>query len=575
VVGPGGPAQKIDLVQSEKDQTVACLPDTSRSTPKTSGAFTPLLAIACCLLATSGSNASGQETGKPPANSSYTVANQWGDEFEPWHFAGTWVLGSRENQRIVSIKIRSTDGGQTLSGTIAYHGEGPIDFKASLTGSNSYAITNQWGGESAPWHEAGTWIVGGRQAQSVVSLDICSKDGGETLSGWMTYAREGPIRFKATRNGGQLASGPPKPLEQGPRVSTLTLPPDQIISPNAFSATLGRAILQEGEDQMRFMNEVVTLDARQNAEIRMIWGKYSQRARTLLGMGQWNMLTYPDWIRGRNDEINALLTAEQQEKLRAVGLLTIVSSTEHRPGDPRSSQVPVHVHVQVTPGVPPVNPAAMAARNAFERAARAKAMQSDWKGSAHEYAQMFQAVPLENGEPGFESAAVLLLSGDRAGYQARCAELLEKAGTLGVRGYHAARACTLSQDSTRDFALAAAKAGGELSGVHGAHWAFTERAALACRQGRFDEAAELLKESLKIERRPGEAVVTWLWLAMAESHRPGREAEAQAWYTIATTWMDQVSPNSTTMPSKVDGLHLHNWLEALVLRKELEPRVRK
>ncbi len=541
------------------------------------------LLATCVTLAITALNSVAEDVVKSAANSSYTVANQWGDEFEPWYPAGTWVLGSRDNQRVVSIKLRSNDGGQSLSGTISYHGEGPIDFKASLAGSNSYAVKDQWGGETAPWHDAGTWIVGGRQGQSVIGLEVSSKDGGNTLSGWMTYADEGPIRFKASRNVGQpidqpSAPGTPsaaQPEARGLRVTTLTLPPDQLISPNAFSATLGRAILQDGEDQMKLMNEILALDAHQHAQIRTVWGKYSQRARTLLGMGQWNMLSYQDWNKAKHDEIYALLTPEQQEKLRVAGFPAVVSPAELRPGDPRLPQSPMHNPVQGGPGFQPVSPAAMAERNAFERAARAKAMQGDWRGAAQEYAQMFRAVALENGEPGFESAAVLLLSGDRPGYQARCAELLEKSGTLGVRGYHAARACTLSPESTKDFSFPAAKAGAELLGVRGAHWSLTERGALACRQGRNDEAAELLKESLKVEHRPGEAVVTWLWLAMTECRRPGRQAEAQAWFTIATTWMDQVAPNSTIMPIKVDGLHLHNWLEALILRKELEPLIRR
>ena len=543
----------------------------------------PALVVAIgCALAVPFQPACGEDLHQVTMNSSYTVANQWNNEFEPWHFGGNWVLGSRVNHRVVSIKIRSTDGGKTLAGAISYSGEGPIAFKATSVGSSSYTVQNQWGGDAAPWHDCGTWTIGGRQGQDVISLEVGSTDGGETLQGWMTYEREGPIRFKATRNGSQPGvpapapgtPGPAQPGAQGPRVTMLTLAPDQLISPNALSASILRAIYQTGEDQMRLMHESVGLEATQHAGIRMVWGKYGQRAKTLFGSGQWNMLTFQEWEKSRNEEIRALLTPPQREKLEAIGVLAMAAAPEFRPGEAVVAPPAIGAHIHVGPGNRMVNPAAVGQRNAFERAGRTKAMQSDWKGSAQEYAQMFNAVPLDNGEPGFESAAVLLLAGDRSGYQAQCAEMLEKSGTLGVRGYHAARACTLAPGSVKDFSVPAAKANDELIKNPSAHWALAERGALACRLGKPDEALPLLKDSLKAERQPGKAVVTWLWLAMAETQR-NRPEEARAWLDIATTWMDQVAPNSTTMPNKADGLDLHNWLEAVILRKELEALTRR
>jgi hypothetical protein len=124
---------------------------------------------------------------------------QRGGNVEQWHPDGDWVLGGRDSQRVISIKIRSADRGKRLTGTITYDFEGPIGFKAASVGGNRYAVQNHWGGELAPWHDGGTWILGGRPNDRVIALDVVSEDHGETLQGEMTYEREGPIRFKATR----------------------------------------------------------------------------------------------------------------------------------------------------------------------------------------------------------------------------------------------------------------------------------------------------------------------------------------------------------------------------------------
>jgi hypothetical protein len=67
--------------------------------------------------------------------------------------------------------------------------------------TNKYTVMNQWGGSAAPWNAGGTWVLGGREKQSVVAIQISSKDGGKTLTGTMTYNGEGPIGFRATATG--------------------------------------------------------------------------------------------------------------------------------------------------------------------------------------------------------------------------------------------------------------------------------------------------------------------------------------------------------------------------------------
>lgn len=129
---------------------------------------------------------------------SYQVENQWGGTSAPWHQGGVWAIGDRANQNVVAIDIQSSDDGQTLTGTMVYADEGPIGFRATRTEGNSYTVENKWGGRSARWRPGGTWVIGGRPDQRVVSLKLDSEDGGSTLNGVMTYSGEGPIGFRGT-----------------------------------------------------------------------------------------------------------------------------------------------------------------------------------------------------------------------------------------------------------------------------------------------------------------------------------------------------------------------------------------
>ena len=133
----------------------------------------------------------------PAVSNTYVVENQWGGNDAPWHSGGRWVIGGRSDQRVVALNVTSDDGGQTLFGAMTYAGEGPIGFRATRTAQNTYVVENQWGGNDAPWHPGGTWILGGRSDQNVIAIDISSNDGGVTLTGAMTYAGEGPIGFRA------------------------------------------------------------------------------------------------------------------------------------------------------------------------------------------------------------------------------------------------------------------------------------------------------------------------------------------------------------------------------------------
>ena len=48
----------------------------------------------------------------------YQTYNQWGGSFAPWHDGGVFVIGGRNGQRIISVKISSANGGKTFDGTV-------------------------------------------------------------------------------------------------------------------------------------------------------------------------------------------------------------------------------------------------------------------------------------------------------------------------------------------------------------------------------------------------------------------------------------------------------------------------
>jgi tetratricopeptide (TPR) repeat protein len=199
---------------------------------------------------------------------------------------------------------------------------------------------------------------------------------------------------------------------------------------------------------------------------------------------------------------------------------------------------------------------------------RAHAARRDWIQAADCYARGSTRSPTQVGHFWFEYAALLLLSGDRPGYVKACAHLVDLSGKdKEPRSYHVARACTLAPDAVADLSLPKRLAEKELQASR-EFWSLTEQGALAYRAGRFPEAAHFFEQSLNAEAAPGRAVLNWLWLALA-NQRLGKAEEALRWLGMAQAWLDQCGDG---MPARAEeeGLHLHNWLEAHVLRREAE-----
>jgi serine/threonine-protein kinase len=203
-------------------------------------------------------------------------------------------------------------------------------------------------------------------------------------------------------------------------------------------------------------------------------------------------------------------------------------------------------------------------------AGREHARRREWDQAARCYARLLNRDQAPNDELCFEHAAVLLLSGDHDGYRNAFLRMLERCGKeKGFRAFLAARACTLAPGSRQETARAGQLAEKELTANPRAFWLLTQQAALHYRAGRFDRALPLLEQSLKIDPRPGSAVLNWLWLALT-CQKLGDKAQARSWLEKATTCLDQYREGLPASAHQDVGLHLHNWLEAHILRREAE-----
>jgi serine/threonine-protein kinase len=212
--------------------------------------------------------------------------------------------------------------------------------------------------------------------------------------------------------------------------------------------------------------------------------------------------------------------------------------------------------------------------------ARAHAGRCEWDKAAASYAAGIEVEPTDNGDLWFEYAACQLLAGDRPGYRRSCAQMLARCEAApSMRSYLAARASTLAPDSTDDPTLPNYASHKELIDNSHTVWATTEIAALSLRGAdpdfpgaNPDLAIPGFEKSLRADRRPGRAVVSWLWLTLAHQEK-GESEEAQRCFARATNWLDQQTGKAPVETAEM-GSHLHNWLEAQVLRKEIEARFR-
>jgi tetratricopeptide (TPR) repeat protein len=152
--------------------------------------------------------------------------------------------------------------------------------------------------------------------------------------------------------------------------------------------------------------------------------------------------------------------------------------------------------------------------------------------------------------------------------------MVERCGKApNLRGYDVARACTLAPDAVAEPSLPSRLANKELQASSQEYWSLTEQGALLCRAGRFPQAVAMFEQSLCADPKVGKAVLNWLWLALAQQ-RLGKSEEARRWLVKASAWLDRYRNGMPDRAEEELGLHLHNWLEAYVLRREAEALIR-
>jgi hypothetical protein len=181
--------------------------------------------------------------------------------------------------------------------------------------------------------------------------------------------------------------------------------------------------------------------------------------------------------------------------------------------------------------------------------------------------------PTDNREVWFEYAAVQLLANDRAGYRQTCGHMVARSHPAEpLRPYLVARACTLAPGWTIDLMKPLLPSLKELEGGEAEFWALTERGALEFRTS-GPTAIPYLERSVAAEGRPTRAVLNWLWLALCHQQLDN-DKEARRRQEKAVDRLDQQGGRMPIEPRYDTGWHLHNWLEAHVLRQEVEAQFR-
>jgi tetratricopeptide (TPR) repeat protein/tRNA A-37 threonylcarbamoyl transferase component Bud32 len=211
--------------------------------------------------------------------------------------------------------------------------------------------------------------------------------------------------------------------------------------------------------------------------------------------------------------------------------------------------------------------AALASTDAGPWLAQAQffAWRGQWSRARTCYDRSGASVEHDKGSVGFEQACIFLLTDDEPAYRRVCSQLLASGGKAQVRSFFVTRTCTLKPGAADDLARAEQIAAAELTKFPTRPWAIAAAAAQQCRAGHYKEAADKLRQCLR-DNAADNDVVRWLWLALALDGA-GQLDEARTWFDKAGRWLDQ---HAAAHPS---GLHLHDWLEAQVLRREAITRL--
>jgi eukaryotic-like serine/threonine-protein kinase len=200
-------------------------------------------------------------------------------------------------------------------------------------------------------------------------------------------------------------------------------------------------------------------------------------------------------------------------------------------------------------------------------AARELASRGEWQRAWSAYEAMLPD-GLGDAEFWFEAAALSLIVGRHDAFLQTREAVLTPGRPAPLRAFLVARAVTLIPAPVEQLAAATALSEADLAGNGPQFWALRQRGALLSRAGNHHDAIPLFEQSIAAQPSPGRAVLGWLWLAIT-CHRAGMPAEAARWHAMATAWLN-ARPDGMPEDAEAAGLHLHDWLEARVLRREAD-----
>jgi WD40 repeat protein len=209
---------------------------------------------------------------------------------------------------------------------------------------------------------------------------------------------------------------------------------------------------------------------------------------------------------------------------------------------------------------------------------RRHARASRWLQGAADYARLVRAVPNVDAQVWFEHAGLCLLAGDHDGHARARAAMLDRCEQRhDLLPFLVSRACTLTPLEPKDAERAARLAEADLKKNPSAYWLLTQAAAAGVRAGRYDEAIPRLRRVLATYPAWQGNVLPRLWLALA-LHGQGKAGEARQALAPAIEqldrWAFEMPAPALPAARNADPLHLHDWLEAQVLRREAESLLR-
>jgi tetratricopeptide (TPR) repeat protein len=195
---------------------------------------------------------------------------------------------------------------------------------------------------------------------------------------------------------------------------------------------------------------------------------------------------------------------------------------------------------------------------------------SRWEEAAAGFATLIEREPGADANVWFDHVSLRVLVGDREGYRKATTAMLKRAEEKkDLWGFLLARACTLAPLPAEDIKRAARIAEPDLA-QYGNWQALVVRGALEVRAGQPGRAVPPLRQVLTEMPQWEGSVIPRMWLALA-LHAQGQKEEARAELAAAREVLDRWGKE---MPRKAKpgtvALDDHSWLEAQILRREVE-----